>query len=193
MRRTGIILILAATLGLSPAHVAEDMEVPVDLQLNIFAKVLRFDRSLSDRPSEELVLGVLYQSRVRDSDLAKDQIVDLVRKAGLTVQDRPVKVVPLTAETPADLDKALEDSGIEVLYVGPLRAFNASRFAEVTRAHSVLTLTGVPQFVEDGLSIGVGLVADRPEIIINVDAARLEGADLQARLLQLARIVQDKA
>lgn len=193
MKRFPLILpiLLLAWTGSAPENRAAKMLVPVELQVNLFAKVLRFDRSLEEQQGDELVVGVLYQERVRDSDLAKDAFIEEVRKTSLTIQDRRVKTVPLAAGTPEDLARSIEEHGLDLLYVGPVRALDIGKFSRVTRSLSVITLTGVPQFVEDGLSIGIGLAQDRPEIIINVDAARLEGASFQARLLQLARIVHN--
>ena len=43
--------------------------------------------------------------------------------------------------------------------------------------------------MENGLAVGVGLRGKKPEILINLEAARAEGADFNAQLLRLARIV----
>jgi hypothetical protein len=50
-------------------------------------------------------------------------------------------------------------------------------------------VTGVPEYVERGLAIGVGVKGERPEIVINLDASRAEGAELNAQVLRIARIV----
>ena len=165
------------------------MLVPVELQLNIFSKVLTFDRTVEEKPGSELVVGILYQPRVRGSYVAKDQMVQSISATEPTVHGKSLRAVPLVAASASELAAAIQSQGIDVLYVTPLRAVSVAEFAVVTRQQSVLTLTGIPQFVEAGVSVGVGLNGDRPKILINAEAARLEGARLQARLLKLAEIV----
>lgn len=189
------IILATVLLGISPSssqtYTAEDeMQVPVELQLNIFVKVLKFDRALEEKKKDEIVLGILYHARVRESYLAKDQLIEAIRATQPSVQGRPIRAVPLTVTTPEELEAAIVEHGLDLLYVGPVRAMNVRRFTPVTRARSVLTLTGVPQFVQDGVAIGIGLAGDKPEIIVNMESARSEGANLQARLLNLARIIE---
>ena len=50
----------------------------------------------------------------------------------------------------------------------------------------------MPRYVEGGLAIGVDMKGDRPEIVINLAASRAEGAELNAHLLKLARVVGDQ-
>jgi hypothetical protein len=44
--------------------------------------------------------------------------------------------------------------------------------------------------VDEGIAIGLDLKAERPEIVVNLEGARAEGADFTAQLLKLARLVQ---
>lgn len=39
-------------------------------------------------------------------------------------------------------------------------------------------------------SVGIDLTGDRPDIVINLPAAKAEGADFDAQLLKLARVIQ---
>jgi hypothetical protein len=63
--------------------------------------------------------------------------------------------------------------------------------AKVARARDIRTITGVPEYVQRGLSVAIGPRDDRPVIILNLDAARAEGAAYQAQLLRLTNIVRD--
>ena len=51
------------------------------------------------------------------------------------------------------------------------------------------TITGVPEYVDQGLAVGIGIRRDRPLIIVNLEQARAEGAAFSSQLLALARIV----
>jgi hypothetical protein len=71
-----------------------------------------------------------------------------------------------------------------------LRAFDLRIVTSISRQAGVRTVTGVPRYVEGGLGIGIDLKGERPEIVVNLAASRAEGADLDAQLLKLARIVR---
>jgi hypothetical protein len=58
-----------------------------------------------------------------------------------------------------------------------------------TRAAGVLSVTEDRDMVEAGLAVGLVLRASRAEVIVNVAAARLEGADLDASLFAVAEAV----
>jgi YfiR/HmsC-like len=76
--------------------------------------------------------------------------------------------------------------------VSPLRAFAVEDVVLLARSSQITTLTGVPRYVETGCAIGLDLKGDRPHILINLAASRAEGADLNAQLLKLARLVGDR-
>ena len=60
--------------------------------------------------------------------------------------------------------------------------------AITARNANVTTLTGVPQYVALGLAVSVRLQGERPNFVINAEAAKAEGADFSAELLKLAQI-----
>ena len=47
----------------------------------------------------------------------------------------------------------------------------------------------MPGYVEAGLSVGLDIERDRPQIVVNLEASRAEGADFGAQLLKLARVL----
>jgi hypothetical protein len=170
----------------STAH-AQEMEVPVAMQLPLFFKVMSFDRQLRARASGMLVLAIAYQSGYRASADAKDeawQSAHAVRE----IVGMPMSVVAIDLDR-EDLDAALTRSGATLLYVAPLRGIDVKQFASATRAAHVTTLTGVVRYVELGLAVGVRLRGDRPRIVVNLAASRLEGAELAAELLKLADVL----
>ena len=84
-----------------------------------------------------------------------------------------------------------EEEGIDVFYVAPLRAIEVRKIAEISRLNGIKTITGVPEYVSDGLGVGIGLLKQRPLIIINLKAARAEGSEFRSQLLKLSRVIED--
>ncbi len=182
-----------ALLILAGGAFAQQMPVPVDVQVPVLLKVLAFDRRIADARGENLVVGVLYQSGFRLSSTAKDQVMQALSRAGSSgPANRPLSAVAVDADEKEDLEKTLKSLGVKVLYVTPLRAFDLERLVAATRRGGTLTMTGVPEYVQAGLSVGLDLRQDRPRILVNLRAARAEGADLAAPLLGLATVVETR-
>lgn len=181
---------LAALLLLAPLR-AQEVPVPVEVQVTLFVKILSFDRHLNSRPAGPVVLGVLYQGRYPTSDHVAERFRAAAgRVRGDGAGALSFQIVAIDLDETQDLAEALVRHQVLVLYVSPLRAMDVKDVALVARRGGVVTLTGVPRYVQAGLGIGLDLKDNRPEIIINLSATRAEGADLDAQLLKLARIVE---
>jgi YfiR/HmsC-like len=191
-------LLGAGLIGLTPSHAgAQELAVPVAVQVPILAKILNFDRKLPERAGNRLVIGVLYQSRYRTSANVAEEVCRELRAlppgalGALESLERSCVAIDLDATTA--LDSTLKRNGVRVLYVSPLRAVHLEEVAAVSRAARITTVTGVPRYVETGLAIGVDMKGERPGIVINLAASRAEGADLAAHLLKLARVVGEES
>ncbi len=170
--------------GPSALH-AQEVAVPVEVQIPLFIKILSFDRTLGSRPAGPLIVGVLYQGDYRVSADIAFQVKRALRDTG-----EDVRVVSIDLDHTPDLNETLTRAKPHVLYVSPLRAIDLAIVTAISRQTGVRTLTGVPRYVEDGLGIGIDLKGQRPEIVVNLLASRAEGSDLDAQLLKLARIVR---
>jgi hypothetical protein len=162
----------------------------VNLQYSLFLKILTFDRNLKARAGEEIVIGIVYQKNFRESLNIKEEITKVINES-LTqkIEDIPIRQVPINLNN-TDLDSAVSQMKIDILYLTPLRAVKIEDITKVSRTKQLTTLTGVPDYVESGLAVGIGTKGDKPLIIINLPASKKEGADFSSQLLRLAKIVE---
>lgn len=165
------------------------MDVPVAIQIPLFLKVMSFDRQLHPRAGSELVVAIAYQSGNRSSLLAEDAAVQSLSVTRGTVDGLTVRPMLI------DLDRerlavALAREHVTMLYVAPLRAFDIGTVVAAARAAHVTTATGVTRYIALGLALSVRRQGDRPRLLINLPAARLEGAEFAAELLKLAEVIQ---
>ncbi|MDA1191031.1 MAG: YfiR family protein [Candidatus Poribacteria bacterium] len=170
--------------------VAQMMVVPERTQYALFQKILTFERSLAKRDDKEFVVGFLYQSRVRESLNARDAFERVAENdKSVRLFGKPVRFRFVDLQDVDKLEESLLEGKPHILYVAPLRAIEIKRISKITRKNKVLTLTGVPEYVENGLSVGIGLQSEnKPEILVNITAAKAEGADFHSELLKLSRI-----
>jgi hypothetical protein len=168
--------ILVATAGTSSAA------VPVDVQLALFGKIWKLDRNFNSSAVVSLV--VVYQAGYRDSLLVKDDIIATVERLKL-----PIRCIPLEVSSGELLRKGLTEVDATVIYVTPLRSVDIAEIVRICRTRGLRSVTGVPEYVDDGIAVGIGERRDRPLVIINLQGARAEGSDFSSQLLNLARIV----
>ncbi|HEY6553184.1 MAG TPA: YfiR family protein [Vicinamibacteria bacterium] len=186
------LLCLAPLLGLGvlPPAGAEEMALPIPKQVPLFLKILTYDRNLGNKAGAELAIGIVYDPSDRDSRKATEDLGGvLFQNRGKTVKQLPVKYYTIEYTDNADLERFVKQKGISVLYLAPGNARNLANILELSQEKHLTTLTGVPDYVRKGASVGLGLSQDKTEILINLKSTRLEGIDFDASLLRLATIL----
>jgi hypothetical protein len=186
---TGLALaVLGLGLGaIASPTMAQDVPVPSAVQVPLLLKILTFDRHLA-AAAEPLVVGVVFQRRNRASAAIGDEVRVL-----LTASARPIRVIVIDLDETRDLRGMLLRESVRVVYIAPLQAVSISTLTDATRGEGVVSITGVPRYVEQGLAVGIDMSDSRPRIVINLAASRAEGADFSAELLKLARLAGPKA
>jgi hypothetical protein len=186
--RLGLGALALSGLAATPAG-AQDISVPIEVQVPLLLKILSFDRTLAAGSRDSLVVGVVFQSHYRVSAGVSDEVCRALAAAGRnTTAGRALRVVTIDLDQPGNLGAALLRERVRVLYVAPLRAVATSAVAAATRERQVISLTGVVQYVEEGLAVAVDAKGERPQIVINLAASRAEGAVFAGQLLKLARL-----
>jgi hypothetical protein len=172
---------------------AQDMPVPVEVQVPLLLKILSFDRSLTTAQSDPLVVGVAFQGRNRtSSEIGAEVRSRLIAGGAPSVAGRSIRVVLIDLDATSDLRAELLRDSVRVLYVAPLRAVAISMVAAATRERLVISFTGIPRYVDQGLAVGIDVSGVRPRIVINLSASRAEGALFSADLLKLVRITGEE-
>jgi hypothetical protein len=168
---------------------AQDMDVPVGLQIPLFLKALTFDRQLRVRAGSEILIAVVFQSGNRASVMAKDDAMRALGAVRDSVDGLPVRAVAIDLDR-GTLANALSRQRVTVVYVAPLRAVDIADLASAARTARVTTMTGVSEYTSRGIAVGVRLQGDRPKFLVNLSASKLEGADFSSELLKLALVIQ---
>lgn len=185
--RSALAAAILAIVSLATPLCAQAGDVPVSLQIPLFLKVVSFDRQLASRMGSELVVGIAYQGDNRESVRARDDATRALEEARRLPGMPPIRIELIDVdEQPLIVELARRH--VTVLYVAPLRALDISIVADAARATRVTTCTGTPDYLSDGLAVSVRYQGERPRLLINVEAAKLEGAEFSAELLKLAQV-----
>jgi hypothetical protein len=171
------VLVLLAVFVAWPARGAD---VPIDVQLALYVNVWKLDRNFGDPAAARI--AIVYQETNSASTAMKNEAVRWI------AAHRGLEAVPIALDR-AGQAAALENVKAHVFYVMRMRGADLRRIAEIARARRIRTMSGDPEYVGLGLSVGIAVRNDRPLILIDLAAARAEGADYESRLLRLAEIV----
>jgi hypothetical protein len=184
-------IVLGLLLAAVPGS-AQTMPMPVDIQLPLFLKILTYDRSFQYKARSAITIGVVYLPGDAESVKAKDEMVaNLQRLTDRTIKNLPIKYVTLEFKDVASLDRAVKAGKVNVFYVAPGLGDQLPHLLKMARSYAITTATGVPEFVQRGISVGIGMKADKkPDILINLPASRSEGSEFDASLLRIATVVK---
>jgi hypothetical protein len=174
------------------SHLAgEETRVPFDLQAKLLLKILTFDRNLDKRADSAVVVGIVYKPGSEESEKARSEFSKALEKySGKRVKGFPVSHISLKYVSRSDLAAEVKTHGVSVFYVTPGDSVYLKEIIKVARENSVLTATAVAKYVGNGISIGIGLKENKPEITINLSSTKAEACDFSSQLLKLARVIE---
>jgi YfiR/HmsC-like len=175
------VLLVCVLLVFGPVWSGCAADVPADIQLAVYVKILKMDRNF--KPRTPTVVAVLYQQTLAPSAALERAIVRWAGDGGT------VRVVSIALDA-AEVEQALGSVSADVFYVAPLRGVDIRQIAKIAQRRQIRTVTGVPGYARDGIGVAIGVRNDHPLIMINVEASRAEGAAFQAQLLRMAELVK---
>jgi hypothetical protein len=169
---------------------SQEMSIPVDVQVQLMARIFSFDRVMDARTKTGMTIGILYQERYRTSASTADDVEELLgREAGFP--HGPFEVVRIPWENRADAERELRDKHVGILYVAPLRSVDVRTIGEMCGSLHIPTFTGVSSYVNDGLALGVARRGGKATILINLPVARQAGSDFSSQLLHIAEVIEE--
>jgi len=173
----------------------EEMPVPPKVQVPLILKVLTYDRNLKQKAGTNLVIGILYDSHDDNSKKTRNEISQVLD----SLSDKTISGVRfsygyLDYSSADELKNAINANGVKILYITPGNKSHLSSIIKISQKNKILTMTAVPEYVNKGISVGIGLKENnKPEIWINLSSAKAEGSDFSADLLKLCRVLKKDA
>ncbi len=187
--RTAVALTFAALMAAAAPARAEDLTPRK--QALLLLRVLVYDRNLKTRAHDAVRVAVAFRAGDRRSEEQCGRVVAAFQEVSREVvaAGLPVEVVAVPYEDGADFEARLEAAAATSLYVCPRLEPMVKDIAKAARRHAVLSAAGSKEMVEAGLAIGLVNRGLRAGVVVNLSAARSEGADLDAALLAVAEVI----
>jgi hypothetical protein len=189
-RRAAIqVAAVACLVAVSSPSAADDVVVPVPLQITLLAKVAGYDKNLPARAGDRV--HVLIVTKVGSDESARvasqaDKAFDDQETIGGLPHDRST-----AAFTDANaLARLCRARRVSIVYVTP--GFSEAEIAAMASAFSgvdILTASAVASHVPLGIVLGFDLVSGKPKLLVHLGQARRQHVDLSAEVLKLMKVV----
>ena len=156
----------------------------------ILARVLSFELSLDERVGPTVGVAVVYKPGDRLSEANADEwLQGLAELVAVKIKDRPFFAVKVPY-TPSALLDVIDHQGVDVLMIADGLVAESEAIARLARSKHVLTAGNATSYVEKDLTLCVTEEGGNIKIIVNLNAARLEGIRFSSSLLKLATIIR---
>jgi hypothetical protein len=183
-------MLFASVLCLTGRVGAEDVVVPISLQMELMLKVASYDRNLPQRAGGAVRIAVLLKVENADSVRASAQALKALSAAS-DVDGMPLERTSTSYSDGPALARTIRESRVSVLYVTP--GFDEEELAAIARALdgvSVLSAGALAKYTSRGVVLGFDLVGGKPKLLVNLQLAKRQRVELSSSVLKLMRVVE---
>lgn len=166
---------------------ARSVEVaPLSRQVMILTKVLSHAKKISGK-SGDLQFGILGDKNdFVSKTLQKTMYESIKENDEARVGQR--KIVPIMVDI-----RKLKTAEVDVLYITPGMKKHLKKIVEHSRDKKILTISGVADHLDKGVSIGILPKGDAYQIVLNLTGADLEEVEFDKTLHKLAKTMRSKS
>jgi hypothetical protein len=167
------------------------MEVPADLQYALLSKVVSYDRNFPTRATQpKVTIGIVYQEKNLQSVNAKDAFVKEITSGPIRqIASKPVTYRTFAVDKGISSLQSLTPGEVQVMIITPLKAADIGGISLVCRDADILSFASISSYCDKGIAVGVELVGEKTQLVVNLPAARMAGCDLSSQLLKVSRVI----
>lgn len=191
-------LLCALLLSLAAAPERDEPVVPAELQAELLARVLRYDRAFATFPSpttspqgalpaERVKVLIVHRESASSEQFARQLSAAL--RAAPTLGGLPHDEVLVRFTDRATLLADVQRVGARVVLFAPGFAADAKDIATTLEGRQLITVSATPRGVQEGLVLGFDLVDGKPRMLFNLASARRQQSDFRAEVIKLMTVV----
>jgi hypothetical protein len=185
--RAGLALLVICS---SVRVVAEDVSVPISLQMELLLKVASYDKNLKQRARERVRVAVLIRQDDPDSGRSAAQALKALAEAD-DVDGMPLDRLSTPYRDATALARFINEGNVAILYVTP--GFSEGDIEAMARALdgvSVLSAGALAKYTALGMVLGFDLAGGKPKLIVNLGSAKRQNVELSSSVLKLVRVIE---
>lgn len=186
-----VVFVLLLTLT-SPSFAGADGKRPTRAARDVSTvlKVLTYDAALSDRCGDTLQVVLLYPGTnkrgLKDAEAIQTALMEYAARSFVGMV---VEVLLRPVEDPTSLAGELPPGGIAAVYLARGFKGELDSILDLCRQRRMLSITTEEEYVTRGVSVVVLKDSSLP-VLVNLRAAREEGARLEASFLQVCQVLR---
>jgi hypothetical protein len=184
-----LVVVIATPIAPPRQARADDVTVPIALQIDLLGRVASYERNFASRPGSAAVVLVVTRRGNAESARAAGQIEAALRRAS-TMGGRPVQAIAHPFTSAASLRAAVDGSAAAIVYLTPGLGGDIAGIAQALDGAAVLSVSAVANDADHGIVLGFELVEARPKLVVNLRHARRQSVEFSSRFLRLARVIQ---
>jgi hypothetical protein len=165
-KKTVRFALIAIVLGFAVVPVQAQSQAPAKIQAALFMKLLTYYTNLGSEPFTIHVVGA--------PEVATELKTYIGKSAGK-----------------ASLAEVTEGSGppsgkAHIVYVGK----DPKGLIDYCQSNKILSITGIPQFVNEGVTLGIGVEKGKPKILLNLSSTKAEDINWNPQILKVASTIE---
>ena len=169
---------------------AEDVAVPISLQMNLLLKVASYDKNLKRRAGDRVRVAVVVRADDADSGRCAAQALKALEETS-ELDGLPLDRLSTTYTDGAALARFTHDGAVSILYVTP--GFSDSDVVAIARGLdgvNVLSVGALAKYTPLGMVLGFDLAGGKPKLTVNLGRARRQNVELSSSVLKLMRVIE---
>jgi hypothetical protein len=178
-----------AVLMLAALVRADGQLLPIQLEAQLFAKVLTYDRNFPGRAGRTARLFLVVKRDNADSARVASQMQSALKPID-QIGGLPHEETVVTFAGAAPLAELIKASGAAAVFLGPGFDDDVEAIRGALEGHDVLTAGSVPEYVPHGIVLGFDIVSGSPKLLVHLTQAKRQNVALRAELLRMARIFE---
>ena len=189
-RSKAVLLIAAASLSI-PATTAraESAAIPLQLQVDLTAKLLEYAQTPSPQGVSVMRIGILVKGGSVESSHFASELESAFDRVG-KIASLPHEEVAISWSSAAAVAADAKRRQLFALYVTPGLGGEIPAIARALEGAPVITIAALDSYVGAGAILGFELVSGRPKMVLNLGQAKRQGVAFRASVMKLMRIIE---
>lgn len=164
-----LLFIIGIFAPISEGYGATYDNVPVKIQAAFFLKILAFNNNINK--GSDISIYVINSPGFAE---------EMKKSLGAKVGKSKITAVAQGSDLPTQKPSAI--------YVGD--SANLGKIIKYARSNKILSMTGAPDLVAKGVTLGICAAGGKPKILMNVSAAKEEGVNWNPVMLKISVIIK---
>lgn len=163
------VFLILSILTLVPVQAEEYGIVPVEVQAALFLKILKFNNDIAK--GGEVSIYVLNSQEFAD---------EMNKAIGRKIGNSTLTAINTGFSVPEEKPS--------VVYIGD--SDNIEDILNYTRSNKVLSITGIPDMISKGVTLGVGVSGGKPKVLLNYESLKLEKVNMDPAIHRIAKVIK---